>query len=450
MTTTRKRKERLSIGFMGLWRTWAITLGVFALLVVLSPFISKKWFPLPVFILQGILLALSRNQSKLNIPRCYRISACGAMICFISLVVMIVINVVNSTWDFMILKDQPHNVHIPYITALILSTVSAVVAGWYLLFDRKVPTCKLCVSIHGEHFESGFLGKIYSTESRYQLQLICLLSTAIAGVDWWYYYKYYINVNLNSPDFFFFSIMPAAVYILAIVYLGIRYYNMWSYYCNNEVLESEAGAFVTRLRYLIFSGDTVYISNPDNDLLIDQLLEKSGMDTPARTVIKYTDRYSLEDAEEKFEKIAGVKPDKIRFAYMNRDYATMSNIFHYLTFFDSPETIDNSKIGGGEWLTLGKIHEYGREGRISEIFNSEMRRIYTIAITWKTYTPTGKRLYEIKNYKPTFRIRDIRNWDVDYNDFKWLAVANVNQDKPFYRLRRLWQRYIKDGVQDVK
>lgn len=450
MTTIKKRKERLAVGFMGLWRTWSITVGTIGLILLLSRFVPKTWFPLPVLLLQALLLALSRNQSRLNIPRCYRLSACGSMICFISAIIMIIANVFKESINFSMLKDQPVSEHIPYISALIVMPVTALVTAWYLFADRNMPTCKLCRSIHGEHFEKGFLGRIYATESRYQLKFLCTLSTALTAVEWWYYYKYYINVNFNSPDFFFFSLLPAIVSVLAIIYLGIRYYNMWSYYCNNDVLEGEAGAFVTRIRYLIFSGDTVYISDPDDDYLIDRILDKGGMDTPARMAIRYTDNFSMEEAEEKFEDLSGIKPDMMRFAYMNREYSTMSNVFHYLVFFDSKETVENSKIGGGEWLTLGKIHEYGREGKIAEIFNQEMRRIYTVAVTWKTYTPTGKRLYEIKNYKPTFRIRDIRNWDVDYNDFKWLAVANVNQDKPFYRIRRLWQRYIKDGVQDVK
>ena len=61
-------------------------------------------------------------------------------------------------------------------------------------------------------------------------------------------------------------------------------------------------------------------------------------------------------------------------------------------------------------------------------------------MAWKTYDRDGRRLYPIKNYRPTFRFRDFKTWDVDYNDLHWLDVATNNEDKPFYRLRRFWRK----------
>jgi hypothetical protein len=49
-------------------------------------------------------------------------------------------------------------------------------------------------------------------------------------------------------------------------------------------------------------------------------------------------------------------------------------------------------------------------------------------------------LYQIKNYKPTFRLRDIRNWDVDYNDHHWMTVTHINEDKLLYPILKIFMR----------
>lgn len=61
-------------------------------------------------------------------------------------------------------------------------------------------------------------------------------------------------------------------------------------------------------------------------------------------------------------------------------------------------------------------------------------------MAWKTYDREGKRLYPIKHYRPTFRLRDLKDWDVDYSDTSWFAVAENNQDRPFFRTRKFWRK----------
>ena len=61
-------------------------------------------------------------------------------------------------------------------------------------------------------------------------------------------------------------------------------------------------------------------------------------------------------------------------------------------------------------------------------------------MAWKTYDRNGRRLYPIRHYKPTFRLRDLRDWTVDYDDETWFDVAHNNEDRRFYKLRSLWNR----------
>ena len=76
-------------------------------------------------------------------------------------------------------------------------------------------------------------------------------------------------------------------------------------------------------------------------------------------------------------------------------------------------------------------------------FVAEIQRIYRIAMAWKTYDRNGRRLYKIKHYRPTFHLRDLKNWEVDYNDHQWLKVARHNEDEFWYPLRRLFMRLPK-------
>ena len=98
--------------------------------------------------------------------------------------------------------------------------------------------------------------------------------------------------------------------------------------------------------------------------------------------------------------------------------------------------------GLGQWIDMEQYHILSNCGMITTALSLEIGKIYTIAMTWKTYDEKGLRKYKIKYYQPTFRLSDMPNWDVDYNDPIWLFISKVNQDKPFYRIRSLWHKYI--------
>lgn len=80
---------------------------------------------------------------------------------------------------------------------------------------------------------------------------------------------------------------------------------------------------------------------------------------------------------------------------------------------------------------------------MSPALGAEFRRIYTVTMAWKTYDYNGKRLYPIKNYKPTFRLKDFGEWNVDYDDPNWLNIAYNNEDRFMFRLRGLWRKYVR-------
>ena len=102
----------------------------------------------------------------------------------------------------------------------------------------------------------------------------------------------------------------------------------------------------------------------------------------------------------------------------------------------------DSKIEG-EWLKWGHLRQLAQQGILSPDLVTELTRVWRIAMAWKTYDEGGRRLYPIKNYKPTFRLRDIRSWDVNYDDTHWLTVDRTNQDKFWYPVKRLFNKRMR-------
>lgn len=164
------------------------------------------------------------------------------------------------------------------------------------------------------------------------------------------------------------------------------------------------------------------------------------LDTPVKIRLPYRERMTAADSMAYFRNLSNMDDVRIRFMYLNTNFNTDSNIFHYACFVDAPD-LDGSRLKG-EWYTLPQIQRMSGENRVAPALTAEINRIYTVSMAWKTYDRKGRRLYDIKHYRPTFRLRDFPKWDVDLNDPNWLFVAQFNEDSRFYRLKRLWRKYV--------
>jgi hypothetical protein len=112
----------------------------------------------------------------------------------------------------------------------------------------------------------------------------------------------------------------------------------------------------------------------------------------------------------------------------------------YAIVFDSEFQELYKDFEDGEWCTLDMVDRYSAAGRLSPQLSHELHRIHTIAMAWKTYDHKGNRLYPIKHYRPTFRLRDLPNWTVDYDDLSWLSIAENNEDSRFFYIRKYWRK----------
>ncbi len=113
---------------------------------------------------------------------------------------------------------------------------------------------------------------------------------------------------------------------------------------------------------------------------------------------------------------------------------------------DSASELHGSGLDG-EWLTQSELLRMVENREVSPMLISEIERLYTVIMAFKTYDISGRRLYDIKHYKPSFRLHDIASLLVDYNDPQWLFVAKDNEDRPFFYFKRFWRRYVR-GISD--
>lgn len=412
-----------------LWSNWAIGFGGLMALLLLSLWLPYLWLPA---IAAGAALYIGQSR----IPAC-RATADGTLttpiltICLRSLwcsaAIMLAIEILCTPFLVgRVILLPMYNDEIPFITCLVVFPVLALNCAWWLIFERRGRR-------PGELSPAGAIRAMIPRETAYQARILLLLSVLLGGVEAWYYFARYINSNLNAPDRFFFVIMPLGFYLLSLFFMGGRYTTLSALVEAVDTIPS--APLSTLVRYLIFS---------DNEILIRP--NHFGLyDSPAECIRKGTEAVNDTTARELFEKMAETSGFTLRYLYRSDSMPSNLKVLHYAAILDAdtdrrdiaPEEGDGA---GDRWVSLYDIQRLAAEGRLSPVLASELVRIYAVTMAWKTYDRNGRRQYPIRNYKPTFRFRDLAKWDVDYDDPMWLEIAEFNEDKPLYRLRKLFRR----------
>lgn len=422
-------------GIQSLLYSWIRSVGTLAVILFVSMYVSKIWLPAVVLLMEFLLIRRLNILRNSDTPMCNMLPFMMTRVLIIAAIIMVTINLYYMKF----IDPQEYvvgtaNRKIPYITILVISPVTLVVTLWAYLRRHKIGFCRECRIRYGMPSERGFIGKVFSSESRYQLRMLIFISAGITAYTWIYYYMKYSNVNLNHADLFYYVWIPIILYILSIIYLGRRYFNIYLFFRQNIVGDATMKVSSTLLRYIIVSGDSVFLD--------DVAGQGSKKDTPASVNIPYRERVTLNDAKIRFENISGLHDEAdIRFLYVNANKESACNIFHYLCVMKSRNSIDASGLKG-KWYQQSQLERMLGEGLVSSLLASEIHRIYTVTMASKTYDRNGHRLYEIKHYKPSFRIRDLDDIDVDFNDPVWLMIADDNEDRPFFHLRKLWRKYV--------
>lgn len=413
-----------------LWFNWLIGVGALAMELLLPrvlywAHIPKIWLPLPIIVMAYALAFYERQSNDRRGPGSAIVLHVAGLTLFWSALVMVVINILNSKMLFDGWIDwSATNRDIPFITVLILLPTLTFVCIWVISRGYEQTSSDVYRAKNGIVPGNGAVASLLSIETRYQVKALLIVSVALNAVEWWYYFYYYINTNMNTPDVFFFNWMPIALYVISLVFLVGRYRSMATLIGPIAMTSGDSGAAV---RFIIISGDRILLAPTSY----------GRWDTPASTSLPPLDAHSERAIKSALESISGSSDFSLRRLY-DTSIGNDIDILHYAAFFPSQCSFANWP--DAQWMTIEEIDQLIKSASVAAEFNDEIYRIFTITITWKTYDSEGRRIYPIKNYRPAFRLKEMQSWDVDYSDMRWLDIAKYNQDKPFYRIRRLWRR----------
>lgn len=412
----------------GLWRNWAMAYGAITLPLLLSMLVPRIWLPFICVAEAWALVAWSKSSDAPALDACSLVLRVASKIMLVTALVMFAIVILCTDWLVpTVIHLQLYNSEIPFITALVIFPVTIIMVLVWLFGGLAEGYCRRCQRRNGYYAGDSIIATLYYRETRYQLAILAVVSTAIGAVEYWYYFARYINSNLNAPDRFFFNIIPIAMYALSLLFMAGRYNSMKMLF---RTIEDSHSAKVgrTAVRFLIFCGDELLL-HPGADNL---------WDTPVEAIVARTASVGEPQARLIFDGLTGVDNLPMRYCYTNEGFATGSNMVHYAVFADDA---DRSRFAPDNvWFDPYMLDRALAGNALNPILANELFRIHTMTMAWKTYDRKGRRLYPIRHYRPTFRLRDLREWKVDYDDQKWFDVAHNNEDRPFYHLRNFWER----------
>ena len=427
--SNRTELKRTDIALSTLWANWALAYGAITLPLVLAIFVPRIWIPFICLAGAYIVKVMIRRNLTSNISACSLVVNLAYRVLLLSALVMFLVVVIYTDWLVpTVIHLQLYNTELPFITCLVEFPIVAVMSAITIYTGLNNRICRECQRRHGFYAGDSVVATLYYRDSKYQAMILLVLSLTIGGIEYWYYFSRYINASLNSPDLFFFNYMPLGIYLLSLFFMWQRYKSMHAIYSAIE--EQHPGAEgSTVLRYLIFCED---------DLLLRQ--NKNGIwDTPAIAVAHRTRSISPKEANDILENIEGISGAHVKYLYSNEGFAKGSNMLHFSAFITSDRKESLLK-SGYQWFIPYMLDVSLAAGAIQHHLANELYRIHTMTMAWKTYDRTGRRLYEIKHYRPTFRFRDMREWDIDYNDSTWFDIAANNEDNNFFRVRQFLRK----------
>lgn len=429
-------------------REWAVACGGVTLVVLLSLWVAPLWQPVMEVAVAFAIKQFGPHRRRSHTHPCGRLANCVFRALILTAIVSCAINILYYT-DLIHIFFNPATLNnsIPFITSLIVFPILFITA----FINASGPVCekhnRQC-HLHNEynpaqpHFSRAVHG-VY----RRLLNYTALISFVITVIDWAYYSLLYQNANLNLPDRFFFFIIPAAVYVWSLFYVHEHYTSVLLPSGRPAIGQnsSDSASDCTILRFLIIHNDRLLL-DVSPEAVVD-----CKIDIPVVVYDKFSEHYSIERATEKFAVLSCMDPTEfeVKELYSTKSHNLHNIVRHYLV--NIPEPDENAPINadeedrhcielssriGGEWITIDGIDRYMKMGVVSPLLNAEIYRIYTIVMAWKAYDKGGRRRYPIRHYRPTFRLRDVYKWDVDFNDLHWMRVARINEDAPLWFIRR--------------
>lgn len=416
-------------------REWYLSFGAITLAVVLSLWVHPLWMPLYELIIAASLLLLGQRRKAAATEPCGRLTLVTVYSLVITALISFAINVAYHTEFIHLFFDiSTLNHSIPYITSLVIFPVCFVITVFLTntrIYAIHVRNCHL----HNVYNpDQPMYGRIIHGTYKSLMRRLWMFCLVISVIDWTYYLFFYKNFSLNTPDRFFYFVVPAAIYVWSIFhvrnsYTALAFFNGKVVYANSLPAEDVPKHLRDSVvvRYLVVRGKTLLLN------VSEKTLANCAIDTPLISIFNKPFELSVDKATENFRQLTGLSDFKLKILYTSYDHVGHNDIYHVLV--DVSEDV-SPKDFSGQWVTLDGVDRLLHMGVTAPPFSDEIYRIYTITLAWKAYSRDGRRQFPIRRYRPNFRIEDLYNYDVDYNDTHWLKVSRINQDASFWFLKK--------------
>lgn len=425
------------------WKNLSITMVLLIVLLTVSTWTHSIISIFTTIICAFIIYARIYTNKTSHHPT-YMLVGWALMISIISYTFILMALAFLSAWDVITISDD-FNIFqgTRTLSVLIMAPVCFVTLGiCYLRRKHLHRYLDRHFGVKSDAFLKGKLGVILTRESRTQVRNLMLLFGTLAVINWGYYlFFYYAGSVLNDKDqyiFFWVNLIGLAFYLF---YLLVHNYELdMELKQRGELLtpeEVDSMSPKTYLRYFVICGDRIFVSYDCDD---PDYTAHKVLDTPF-FVVRAGGRVTDLEVISTIEQETGVKGGELRFFFGFQATGLHNHsVLRYFYFLDGePEDYPTLGADKGEWMTMEQMQHINqrRQHALSSYLLADAARLLTIMRTEKLYDDKGNRRYKIKTYVPALRLGDIRKSDIDFQSNHWLNIAELNSDKPFFRLRRL-------------
>ena len=137
MFRANERRQGMSAAIFGLWRNWAVAVGLLTVLTVLAPVVPRQWLA-PINIGFYILLQIFHTElRKRDFPSCSRLIQQVSAVMMMTAVTLVALYFFGLGENPHELTGQPYDINSPIIAILITAPVATIVTLYYWLNRRE-------------------------------------------------------------------------------------------------------------------------------------------------------------------------------------------------------------------------------------------------------------------------------------------------------------------------
>ncbi len=421
-----------------LWRNLAISLLCVGVVMGGAHVLPFYMAPVLSLFLCGVLYTMIWNNSVADNKGSMIVveTMLYSLLCYTFISILFVVVQVLGLYHF---PNEIIFFNDPYLPSLVLLPTTFAVSLYAFVFKKSMPAYKQFRRQFGGERERGYFWLISNRETTFQLKNMVVLFAILTCIVWYYYLNIYVSVNQNGRDWYVFLWIVVISVMLDEVYFMMRYFNLYlDLQEHNEIITPDELRDITArtyLRFYVICGENVYVDRNATD----RLNQKKGVvDTPFITK-RTVNGVPTTEVRNIVERMTGIQGGELKF-FFGRHLAGVDkhSLLRYFYFLDG-DISDYPELGEkGEWVHFDDIKRIYNTNPLGLSTNglNDLTRLSTIILTERTYDEDGYRKNKIKSYKGNLTLADVRKSKLDFQDDKWLHIADFNSDTKFFRLKK--------------